>query len=332
MCESCSDRTRTEIESRLRDATRLLILTHARPDGDGLGAMVALARAARAAGKSADLLLLDAPPWRCEFLLSGESPADADRFDELADAADAIVILDTCAFAQLDGLDERLPRCRDKAMVIDHHATCDDVAGLQWVDTSAAAVGVLVLELLESLDWPIDSRAAEALMVALTTDTGWLVFANTDARCLRAAARLSERGVRTDVLYRRLYQSERPQRMRLRIAVLESLELHCDDRLAVMTVRRSDFERTGARPDETENLVNEALRMATVEEAVILIENDDVVRVSLRSRDDVDVAEIARRFGGGGHARAAGFRAEEDVDAVRKRLIDVCTAELARLD
>ena len=96
-----------------------------------------------------------------------------------------------------------------------------------------------------------------------------------------------------------------------------------------MTIRRGDFQETGARLDETENLVNEALRMGTVETAVLLVEMPDVVRVSLRSRDAVDVSAVAARFGGGGHARAAGFRTPDDIDDVKRRLVDACRRALS---
>jgi phosphoesterase RecJ-like protein len=88
-----------------------------------------------------------------------------------------------------------------------------------------------------------------------------------------------------------------------------------------MMLRHGDFHETGATPDETENLINEALRLETVEAVMLLVENDDAVRVSLRSRSVVDVAALARQFGGGGHARAAGLRAAEPIDALRDRLV-----------
>jgi phosphoesterase RecJ-like protein len=189
----------------------------------------------------------------------------------------------------------------------------------------------MIDELLTALDWPLDEPAAEALMTAVTTDTGWLRFANTDARALRAVGRWIERGVRTDQLYKKLYQTDRPARLRLIARMLHSLELFCDDRLAAMRIRRADFAASGATAEDTDNLVNESLRIGSVDTALLLSEQEDgVVRVSLRSRDLLDVASVARRFGGGGHARAAGFRGEQDIDALKDRLVAACAEELAR--
>ena len=328
VCENSANDGMKALAGRLDQARSLLVVTHGRPDGDGLGSMAALAAAAGAAGKTVRLFLPDPAPMRYDYLFDQPPTVGADRFAAMASDADLIVIVDTCAIAQLDGLDGLLPRFTDKIVVVDHHATADEIGSLQWIDTSAAAAGVMVTELIDELGWSLDGLAAEALMTAITTDTGWLRFANTDGRCLRAVAELVDAGVRPDTLFRRIYQTDRPERLALLRCVLASLELHCDGRIAAMTIRRTDFATTGARPDETENLVNEALRLASVETAILLVENTDCVRVSLRSRDAVDVSAVARQFGGGGHKRAAGLRAATDVDDLRTQLIAACAARL----
>lgn len=330
MSESSADKAFRRIEAALRSARSLLLVTHGRPDGDGLGAMVALAAAARAVGKTVRTLVPSGVPRRYAFLFPDGWPAQGDRFTALADAADLVVVIDTCAFAQLDDLEPEIHARREKIVVVDHHATTDDVGAVQWVDTTAAAAGIMVGELLDALGWPVDAFAAEALVTAVATDTGWMRFANTDARALHAVARWIDAGVRPDVLYRKLYQTDRPERLLLTIRMLESLELHCDGQVAALAIRREDFEETGALPEETENLINEALRLKTVETVVLLVENAEAIRVSLRSRDVVDVAEIAARFGGGGHARAAGVRLTGDMEALKQQLINACAEEIRK--
>lgn len=317
-----------DVVGRLGSAESLLIVTHARADGDGLGSMVALSACARAAGKHAAMLVPDTVPQRYEFLLAGAAVADGGAFAGLARRADCVVIVDTCALGQLDGLCDALGAVRDKVVVIDHHATVDPVGAVQWVDASAAAAGVMVGELVEALGWPVSLAAAEALFAAVATDTGWLRFANTDARCLRAVAAWVAAGVRPDTLYRKIYQDDRPERLGLIARVLDGIEFACGGRLAVMTLRKADFQQTGAREAETENLVNEALRVGAVDTAVLLVETTDCVRVSLRSRGAVDVAAVAQGFGGGGHRRAAGLRLDEDIDTLKRRLVAACSDAL----
>jgi len=317
-----------EIMRRISAAARLLVVTHARPDGDALGSLAALCGAARAAGKQTATLVPGDVPERYDFLLAGDRPAPAERFAELANWADAVIIVDTCALAQLDGLDDQLAAAREKIVVIDHHATTDDIGAVRWLDTSAAAAGVMVGELLDALGWPVDLKTAEALLTAMTTDTGWFHYSNTDGRCLRAAARLFDAGVEGDKLYQRLFQADRPERMMLLGRALASLELPAAGSIATMKLHLADFAETGARQDETENIVNEPMRMGCVEVSMLLVQTPDdggrCIRVSLRSRGGVDVAAIARRFGGGGHVQAAGLRADEDIDTLAGKLVTAC--------
>ncbi|KPK86624.1 MAG: hypothetical protein AMJ81_00810 [Phycisphaerae bacterium SM23_33] len=340
MCANCAGKSgaarqgssdRAAVAEALSRCSRLLVTTHARPDGDGLGSMLALHLAAAGAGKDSTMLVPDAIPLRYAFLFEPQQPAPAERFVELADRADLVVVVDTCAAAQLEPIAQHVQPRRDKLVVIDHHITADDVAATVWRDESAAAVGVMLAELLEEMSWPIGPAAAEALMTAVCTDTGWLHYPNTDARALAAVGKLIQAGARPDVLYARIYQGDRPQRFRLLAAAMSSLELHADGRLAVITLTGEDFARTGARPDETEDIVNEPMRIGTVEVCGLLVaQADGVTRVSLRSRRQVDVAAIAGRFGGGGHARAAGYRDKDAIPGAARRLIAACTQALSR--
>jgi bifunctional oligoribonuclease and PAP phosphatase NrnA len=318
----------TKIVELLRGAGKVLAIGHARPDGDALGSLSGLLLSARAAGRTAEGLVPDGVPGPYRWLFEGELPASGDRFSPLAAWADLIVLLDTCTRAQLGTVASGVIEHRAKVVVVDHHATSEDIGAVQWIDPSAAATGVMVGELLEALGWPVSVRAAEALTTAVTSDTGWLRFANTDARCLSAVGKWIAAGVRPDRLYRKLYQNERPQRLRLIARMLSGLELSCEGRLACMVLRNSDFDATGALRDETENLINEALRIGTVETVVLVVENPDTVRVSLRSRDLVNVAKVAERFGGGGHSRAAGIRIVGDLDQIKRRVVNACAEEL----
>ncbi len=329
MSDSTANDTMTLAAEHLARARSLLITTHARPDGDGLGSMVALARCAEAAGKKVHLVTDDIPE-RYAFLFAGRETAGLSRFPRLAENVDLVVILDTSTPMQMDSVAECLPAVHDKTIVIDHHAVGGDLGIVQWIDPDAAATGVLVGELLDHMGWDVGRDAAEALMASLVSDTGWLRYANTDARSLIMAAEWVGKGVRTDELYHRLYQNARPTRLKLLARVLDSLELHSQDRLAVMTLTGEDFAATGARPEETENLINASLEIGTVETAIILIENEDNIRVSLRSRELLDVAAIARQFGGGGHRRAAGVRIADRLDVVKDKLIHICDQALRK--
>ena len=276
----------------MSEAGSMLLLTHARPDGDGLGSMQALATAARAAGKTVHALVPDEIPARLGFMFDCSRPAGLEDFGDLSQSCDIIVILDTHALAQLDSLADPIGALSDKIVIIDHHSTGDPLSDTAWIDSSAAATGVMVGEVIDALGWPMDAATAEALLAAVMTDTGWLRFANTDGRCLRAVAHWTDMGVRPDVLYRRIYQNDRPERLSLMVRLLEGMEFYFDSQLAVMILRAADFDQTGGLRSETENMVNEALRIGTVESAILLVENEDQIRVSLRSRDQVVIQAL----------------------------------------
>ncbi len=309
---------------RIAGAERMVVVTHIHPDGDALGSMVALARAARAAGKTADVVAGDDIARRYRFLLEGESPLGFEQFRSAAERADTVVVIDTCSSAQLAPLADQLKKQTDKVLVIDHHQNCEPIGSLQWVEPDAAAVGVMIYEMLKSLDWSVDATTAEALAAAALSDTGWMRFSNTDGRCLRAVADWMDAGVRPDRLYRKIYQADRPERLRLLMRMLNALELRAEGRLAASVLWKADFVVSGATENETEDLVNEPMRLRDVEISALVIETDNGSRVSLRSREFVDVAEVARRFGGGGHARAAGLRSDEPPNKFAKKLFAAC--------
>ena len=320
-----------KIADRLSGAESILCLTHIHADGDGLGAMVAMASAGQAAGKDVELFLPEHVPWRYKFLFNGSFPvlSTPDQFEAMARRAEVVLLIDTCSNSQLSDLAQTLakPWLREKLVVIDHHTTGDDIGSVRWVDSTAASAGLMTMELLEHLAWPMPSEVSLALMTAIVSDTGWLRFANTDGRALRATARLVDLGVHPAELYDRIYQTDRVERLRLLERLLGSMELYAKGKLAVMSLYKSDFQAIGARHDETENLINEALRIASVEVALLLVENPDQVRVSFRSRKSVNVARVAAHFGGGGHARAAGLRSDENLDTLRDKLVQAILQE-----
>jgi phosphoesterase RecJ-like protein len=287
---------------------RVLITTHVRPDGDAMGTAAAMALGMRRRGIDSRVLLLSRLPGKYAFVLKENEIG----YDEVEPAwpsdfspqpYDALLVVDTGTWSQLPGLRDRLDGWSKPRLVLDHHLT-------KLVEPEAAAAGEIAAELLAQWNVPIDPPIAAALFLAIASDTGWFQFSNTRPATLRLAADLMEAGVDTDKMYRHLYQNERAERMALQTRAQDSLELLQDGRLAVMSVRKSDFEQTRARLSDTENMINAPLQIRTVEVSILMVEPPDgsAIRVSLRSKGQVDVAKFAEQFGGGGHARAAGLK------------------------
>jgi len=198
------------------------------------------------------------------------------------------------------------------------------------VDETAAATSLIIYELAQSVGWSIDIVTAASLFVGLSTDTGWFRHSNTDARALHAAADLVSRGAKTYELFESLYQQDSAGRVRLLAEALKTLELHSSDRVVIMALTRESFDRAQATPADTEDIVNEPLRIASVVVSVLLVEQSDgQLRINFRSkapdtpgvRPNVDVAAIAKEFGGGGHRHAAGARSKDGLATVRDKIL-----------
>lgn len=305
---------------------RPVLMSHRRPDGDALGSLAATALLLRHLDKEPSIVLFDAMPERYAFFEPMAKWYDWERVrDVLPRESDAVVLLDTCSLAQLE---PGLPFLAQAPpiLVIDHHATRDQIGvregDMRVFDDTASATSLLIAEWARHLDVPLEGDLAMALFVGIATDCGWFRFSNTDARTMRVAADLVAAGVELSDIYNRLYQQEPLAKLRLVAHVLTNLDLRADGKLAVMYLRKGDFEATGAARGMTEDLVNEAARLAGTEATLLFIEEEDgEIRVNLRSKRSLDVSELARRFGGGGHSRAAGLRLRGDWDKAVPRLI-----------
>lgn len=316
----------------IEPAERVLILTHARPDGDALGSALGLQLSLLAAGKQADFALLTPAPSKYDFLVALYAPLAAwERRVDLA-RYDCTVILDTCAYSQLDGLGDQLDEHRSRIAVVDHHTTCDPIGRVQWIDVDSSACGAMIYRLIHQAGWPFNREIAEALFVALATDTGWFRFANTNAEALRLAAELVDTGLDVDALYQRIYQNDPPQRVALAAEMLRSLELHAGGRLALVRITQEMYARTGADPTDTEGLIDLPQVIGSVIVTVLMAERPGGAgaRLSFRSKGEVDVDAIARQFGGGGHVRAAGAKVPgETFETLTPKVIAACERALA---
>ncbi|MGD1277159.1 MAG: DHH family phosphoesterase [Tepidisphaeraceae bacterium] len=324
---------------RLCAARRVLITTHVRPDGDALGTTAAMAMALRRKSIEAEVLLFSRLPGKYAFIFQENHIAHHDVESAWPahlslEKFDTLLVVDTGTWSQLPGLRPRLDGWTGQRLVLDHHLTQENWADCKLIDTQAAAAGEIAADLLEHWQVPFDPPVATALFLAIASDTGWFQFSNTRPRTLRLAADLMEAGVDTDRIYRLLYQNERIQRLALQTRAQQSLQLLHDNRLAVMRLRRNDFEQAGASVLETENLINIPLQVQSVEVSILMVESPDgqPVRVSLRSKESVDVAKFAEQFGGGGHARAAGLRLPGDFQLVCDRIVNAMLDLMKRED
>jgi len=318
-------------------SSSILITSHARPDGDACGCLVAMRDALVALGKKVKLLMLSEIPEWYEFLFDEKVPVLGEdiQLEELMQGRfgqfDLITIIDTNSYSQLPKFDEYLKQADKPVLVIDHHVTADGLGDVELVDSGAAATALIVYDLLKYANWPVTEKMAEALFVAVATDTGWFQFGNTDSRVYRDCAELIDAGAKPTKIYDNLYQNFSHSRFKLMTAMLSTLELHFDGRYATQHLRQEDFEQTGAAFKDTENLIDECRRMGTVEVAALFVElKDGLVKCSLRSRGPVDVRTIAQKFGGGGHKMAAGIHLPGPLEEAKRLIFEEVATRLGK--
>ena len=318
----------------INNANSVLLTTHIRPDGDACGCVRALMEIVQQLGKKAQPLFMSPLAVWYESLFD-EKPSilgnnvQPEKLSEMYRDVDLVIIVDTDSNVQLPGLADWLAECGKKILVIDHHITGDDLGDVSLVDTAAAAAGEIVFDLVKYADWDITERIAESIFTALSTDTGWFKFGNTDSRIFHTAAELIDAGARPNVIYRLLYQSFTPSRLYLMTRMLDHLELHADARIATQYILRKDFDETGASGPDTENLIDECQRIESVEVAALFTElADGGFRCSLRSKGKVDVRKIAQKYGGGGHTLASGANLEGPLEKAIQSIVDEITLQL----
>jgi bifunctional oligoribonuclease and PAP phosphatase NrnA len=310
----------------LRQARRVLLTFHSSPDGDALGSALGFAELAAALGVSSTVVSRDPAPASLSFLpgtdkveIRTELPTD------FLAGFDLTVVLE-CPDLDRQGFDNlaTLP-----ILNIDHHLANTAYGTVNYVDDEAPAVGEMVLRMADASSVPVTATMATCLYTALVTDTGDFRYSNSTPRAFAAAHRLVQCGARPHEIAEALWSQTPARVVRLVGAVLSTLELGANGRIAVVTCDSAMLAATGAGREDTEGIINYPRSIAGVEVAVLLKSfSDGETRASLRSRGAVDVQEIAASFGGGGHRAASGCTIKAPLAEARRQLLAIVLAAL----
>ncbi len=288
----------------IAEAQRILFFMHVQPDGDSIGSTLGMIRALRQMGKEAIMVGVDPIPPMFHFLPGWDDYRVP--WQEVEGEWDLSCFLDC---GDLERVGAALPAVRRGRVTlnVDHHATNTSFADYNYLDFSAAAVGELAFRILREIGAPIDAETALCLYTSLVTDTGGFRYDSTGPGTHRVAADLIELGARPYDVAQAIFETESLARLALLARALQTLQLDETGRVAWMVVTRKLLAEAGATDHDVEGVVNYARSVAGVEVGILFKETEDGgVRVNLRSRRVVDVGAVAQRFGGGGHARAAG--------------------------
>lgn len=308
-----STATLRQIADRLLEAEQVVLTTHVRPDGDAFGGTLSVARMLRRLGKRAEIWHM--PPLQGGLMnLLGDEVVHLVGEDGMpSEDADLIVVVDTCAWSQLEDLRPYIESKRPRVCVIDHHIQGDDISDLCHADASAGSACEIIADLPELLGLELDLELATPIYLGIATDTGWFRFSNTSARTMRHAARLLETGVDHNQLLQLTEQCDRPTRLRLMGSALASLEF-CGrgESVAVLGLGHAEYEKYDASSEDHHGFADFPLSVESIEMVCVITEaKAGVVKLSLRSKagiNAINVSDFAAEFGGGGHARASGAK------------------------
>ncbi len=310
--------------NEIDSASNVWIGTHINPDGDALGTALALAEAVRQRGKPVSVCCHHETPRYLKFL-----PGEGLLSRVPSGEADLAIVVDLEALDRLGPLKQVFEQAR-RLVVIDHHQPHESPGDLRIVAEMSSATALILTDLFRDSEVKITPDMATCLMTGLVTDTGSFRFNNTTSHALHVAGELLELGADLKLVAEHVYMTKSLPSARLLGTALANMMLAENDRIAWTTLPGEAFAATGAKEEDTEGFVNELLAIETVQIAALLRHAaSGRVKISLRSRGEIDVTTVARQFGGGGHKNAAGASDDGPIEDTAARLVASMKACLA---
>jgi phosphoesterase RecJ-like protein len=301
-----SDRLRfQEAAAALLGAHNIALVCHINPDGDALGSMLGLALALESLGKNVLRLCQDTVPLSYQFMAGAHLVADHPPADW---AVDVSVGLDCDAEHRLGNLAPFILKA-PKVVDLDHHTGSGPFGDIRVLESASSSTSQVVYDLLPFLGAPLTTEIATCLLTGIIFDTGAFRHSNTSASTFTAAAALVEAGAVPDLIHQRMFDDRPFSNVKLLGRALTNALT--DGSVAWSALTRKDFRESGAAEAETEGVVNNLMAIRGINAAALFRETAHGIKVSLRSRNGIDVAAVARRFGGGGHVKAAGCTVEK---------------------
>ncbi|NLP47478.1 MAG: bifunctional oligoribonuclease/PAP phosphatase NrnA [Clostridiales bacterium] len=297
-----------------------LILTHSHPDGDTLGSAFALARALRVLGKKAIVECSDRIPDSYAFMWEGMDIQEFEpEFILAVDIADSVLLGEDFEAAYSDKIN----------LNIDHHASNKLKADYHLIEGDSAATAEMVYFIILELGVDVDPQIADCIFTGVSTDTGCFRYSNTTARTHKIAAALIEAGANSHEINQIFFETKTKVYAALERLALDGMRMYLDERLAVMVVTQEMYKESGATDSESDRISALPRQIEGVKAGATLRETKGGnFKVSLRTNGPVNAADLAAKFDGGGHAKAAGFRLEGPLENALDKLLKVLSKEL----
>lgn len=317
-----------KIAKKLKKSDNIVVFVHANPDGDAIGSVVAFSAALINMGKNVDVFVENKPEY-LSFVFEDAnwiklySEIDFDKKYDLCVAldcgdkermGDAVQVFDNTKFT----------------IELDHHKTNENYATLSYVDSTASATGEIVYELLKIMKFHITKQIAQALYIAIISDTGMFKHQNTTAKTFEIASKLMRYEVDISTITHKLFYENSFERTKCLGEVLNTLELKLNGRVGVLHLTLDMMSKYSLKETELDGFVEYARNIKGVEIGIFIKQKTDTeYKVSLRANSDADMSKIAEKFGGGGHRGAAGCRFEnKSIEEIKENLLKEIETEI----
>ena len=304
---------------------KIILTAHETPDGDAIGSEIALFHVLVAMGKEVRIINADPAGLRYRFLDTGGHIELLDDIDTLPEHLSdwSLIILDTNDTGNIGQVSrEILPFVRD-FFILDHHEGGGSILTANHIESEASSTCELLYELFIEMEVDISFESAQALFTGIVYDTGSFIYPKTTAKTFNIARSLVSMGVKPNSVYSYVYESNSISSLKLQSRVLGTLEFHFNQHVAVQKMTKNMILECNANYDEADTLINIPLKSHDILVSVFFKENlEGILRCSLRSKGNIDVAAIAQEFGGGGHKTAAGFKSKIPLEDMKKKVLD----------
>ncbi len=317
------------IAALLRTPRRITITTHQRPDGDAMGSALGLFHFLHALGHKCQVVTpTDYPDffrWMpgCDAVMVG--PDDPDRANWAFEGADLIFLLDLNVPERIAEFAPAMLRSSATRIMIDHHLDPQDFVDHQYVDNTASSTAELVYRLIQHMgeDEKINGDIAQCLYTGLMTDTGSFRFSSTTPAVHQMAGRMIAAGIDVPAIHDAIFATSTPERLRFIGYALSNCLHHLPElRTAYIKLDKAVFRQFNVKSGDTEGLVGYAMSIIGVELAIVMTEQDGIIKLSIRSRNGVSSSALAGEFSGGGHFYASGGRSSQSMEDTEKRLLE----------
>jgi phosphoesterase RecJ-like protein len=323
-----------ELQSILSTRSKVIIVTHKNPDGDAMGSSLGLWGVLQKKGCEVNVVAPTEYPTFLNWMKGNDEVLVWGQHNKIIKKAiaeaDILFCLDFNALHRIDEVGELISKSEGKKVMIDHHQQPDDFVDYMISDTSASSTAEMVYQFIEDLgdDNLIDGDIGEALYCGIMTDTGSFRFPSTTHRTHEIAGKIIKKGAKHSMVHRRIYDSNTQRRLKVLGYCLTNMEVLDDYNVAIIKVSKEDHKIYNIQKGDTEGIVNYGLSLPHVKCSVFFREDENIVKISFRSKDDYNVNEFARNhFNGGGHNNAAGGMSKDSLEETLTRFKNIITSQ-----